>query len=262
MEGIHDFWLVKGDPVKRLETMAELRSYVSDLNDMQMAFTKSDISDEIHHKNFIDEMLWMIGSWRVPEPFQRGDNKADQWINPNYTDKDKFPASYAYCDCGALLSRGFADGSNKFQVEHDHDGCSVIDRLRARAEMLERRKEVLLRGLRLGRSGRQLAAQIGIEAKGLGEISKALNIDMKREKDHFRELSGRTYIEFIRRGVDNWLIAKAYDVHPDTLRRRAQEHTDTKYIQDEQKWTAPWVETDDGEVFKFNPRATRRGDCV
>lgn len=243
---IHDFWFRDGDPLPRLNAMAGLREYIDQLPKTSQSFRlrssdhrKTPI-DEYHPVMFREEMLVMAGSWRVPEPIGTGKGGPEQWVNPNYTDRHLFPASYAKCDCGTIISRGYNDGSNRFDAEHDHNGCGVPERLRARANMLERRRDILRRGLRLGCSGRQLAAQLGIEAKGLGEIARMVGISIKQEKDRYRRRAGRTYAYMMRLGIDAELVADAYGVHRDSLVRWTRRYTECEYVG--KQWQVPTEE--------------------
>lgn len=249
---IHTFWFREGEPVQRLEAMVDLRDYIDDLPQTAQSFTLTDI-EGWHRRIFTEEMLRMVGSWKIPEPFARSQN-ARRWMNPNYGDKHRFPEVYARCDCGAILSRGYNDGGNSFRKEHDHsEDCTVPDRLRARAEMLEKRRDVIRRTLRLGRSGRQISARIGIEAKGLGEICKALGISIAEEKEVYKACSGRTYAYLSEEyDVDTELLGDAYGYHKDTLARRAQEYADCEYNTEEQEWLIPSMETEESGTKRPN----------
>lgn len=242
---IHGWWEIDGDPTDRLEAMVDLREHVADLLPTAQTFQLTDVSGEWHYTKVTEEMIRMTGAWPLPDVFAQGNQSSQRWVNPNYGHRHRMPESYAECECGTILSRGYHDGGNSFETEHDHtDDCGVPERLRARARMLEMRREALVRGLRLGHSGRQLAPQIGVRAKGVGEIARSLGISLDDEKEIYRRRSGRTYAEFCSRGYDPHLIADAYDVHHATLQRRANAYTEAEYDHSSKEWIVPWYSED------------------
>lgn len=217
--------------------MVSLRDYMEERPPTAQTFTLADLEDW-DYRMFDEDMLTMAGTWKLPDPAAPSrSSRSDLYINPNYEHKNRFPEVWEECECGAVLTRSYNDGENRYEAERQHQiECRTQDRLRCRANLLDQRERVLRRGLLLGRSGRQLAPQIGLAADGIGEISKALRIDMDHLKDIYREKAGRTYVKLVADGVSAELVAGAYGCHVETLSRRARKLTEYTYDHNIRKW--------------------------
>jgi hypothetical protein len=233
----HSFWAKKdGTAKERLEAMVDLRRYIDGLRESAQCFRRSDIEDR-HWREFREPMLIMAGSWALPDIFTASQDTT-RWMNPGYRHAYKCPAVYATCECGATITHSYQTDFAPLDDEHEHtDDCYKADRLRARADLLDNRKQFLLRGMKLGRSLNSMAPAVGVKRTGIGSVAKSLNIDSEKMRDIYREKSAYTYVYLQEeRNVESSLIAEAYNVNHSTLSDWVNKYTEYGWSTDLQRW--------------------------
>lgn len=218
--------------------MIALRDLIEGFGELKAFFTASRFIEETEYDWRIvePEMVVMVGSWEIPGIYQRSDDRSTQYINPNYKDKRIYPEVYAKCSCGAVLSRSYNDGLNRLRVEHEHsDDCPTYERLRARANLLEKRERVMKQSLRLGIPSSKLGPRVGLGGH-LGTIAKELGIDIRQNRLIWRRNAARSYLKLQDEELEQEEIARAYGVHKSSLRRWLNQYTKYSYDKSSEEW--------------------------
>lgn len=261
MSEVHTSWFDGDRPREQLEAMVTLREHVDGLPETRQTFRRQDI--DVSYHLLTREMMLMTGAWPMPEIYPGHVSQSGQrWVNPNYADRHLLPASWAQCACGTIITRAYGDGGNTLDGEHDHDNCKTYDRLRARADMLERREIVIKQALRHGVTGFEVSRQIGIEADSIGQITKELGISIREEREVYRGRAGNSYVALMAEGIDRRLIADAYDRCPSTLARYARRYTEYEWDASTNSWVDPTAESTVATKPDWLDRANRNREVA
>lgn len=205
--------------------MGYLRDYIESLPSTSATFKKDDAVEahDVHHQAISDAMMHMVGSWKVPKVSSQN----RKWVNPAYSHRERLSDVLVNCECGALMAR-------TKEVYHDHahdsdndhtDDCKVYWRLRARADLCEKRERALREGLLAGHSARSMAARLGVK-DSIGHVAKALGVDVRTLKDEYAERRAKT-IAILLTEFTQKEVGRAYGISDSTVREIIA--TDTPY---------------------------------
>lgn len=215
---------------KRLEAMGDLRDYIDSMPESQQTFTRTDI-DGWYHTNFSDEMMWMAGSWPAADTFT---SDVTLWINPRGRHAWHYPTVKVRCKCGALMTHSYQSDLNG-----EHKDCMQWDRLRARADLMEKRQAALLKGLHHGWSSNKQTAAVGLRGEGVSlyDATKKYGINSKKERRKWKVNRQHTFV-YLRNHttVDVELIAKALGTTRRTLTESMPKYTDYYWDGSKRRW--------------------------
>lgn len=212
------------DPVT---VVARLQDHVADLPDHKETFRVTEVLDSEWPSIKDTRMVELTGAWPVPDHLQS--NQYNRYVNPSSPSASYYAGVAARCDCGALMVRkeDYTDDHGQVtQGEHEHtDDCPKDYRLRARADLGKKRREVIKRVCYLGHSVRSAQDRIGIARDSLGQEARDLGVEITALREEGRKRIARTAVRLL---VDRspTEIGEAYDCHAQKIRRLVNQHTD------------------------------------
>lgn len=228
MNAIHDFLVDSENGLCRAaRQLPTVRDYIEQLPETAGTFRLTNI-DDVEPQFFDDIHVEFLKSWPVHEFYDTSDQRSNRYVNPNYIHAHTFTDLVVECECGAQLTRNYDDKYNALQTEHDHDNtCLPFYRLRARADMQQRRYHGMKRLGWLGWKGSDMAARFGTKSDYLGALARDLNLNLRDCYDRYREAAAHTYkLLVIDHDVSSHDVAATYGHAPSTLTRWANEYTD------------------------------------
>jgi hypothetical protein len=237
VDAVHE-WLTPSNRRKHhpAEIVIELRDRVDDLRDTRATFKLTPLLDdsEITHHEVIDHYLYLLGSWKSPHS-----EKATRWVNPSYPHRARHSDVLTRCECGALMARQReVYHETPHDSDNDHaDDCTRPARLRARADLCEKRATAIRQCLSHGVFGDDIAARVGL--KSIGSADDDLGVETEEMKEFYFQARANTLVHLLTQfsapdagrvyGISNStvraVVAKqtGYDVSDLTAIRRAGE---------------------------------------
>lgn len=213
------------DPV---DIAADLQSYVADLPDHTETFRLPAALPDRSHAVNDPTLVELTGAWPVPAYVETG--QSNRYVNPNSPSASYYAGVFARCDCGGLMVRQ-QDVSDEHgpvtQGEHDHaEDCPKDARLRARADIAERRREVFKRVCHLGHSVRGQRPRLGIDRDSLTQEVRDLGLssigDLRLEgRKRIARTAARLLVDHSPKE-----IGAAYGRSDQEIRRLVREHTE------------------------------------
>lgn len=204
----------------------QLRRGIEDLPPTAATFQPSDLVDE--GAQSVDEgMLTAMRSWRVPAAYTSG-SRGRRYVNPYYEGREVYSDVYAECECGALMVREeLVHGTPVPQGEHEHTAdCRKAWRYRAKARLLERRREVMLDGYWHGLSGAEMAPRMGFSSPdSVGRIAAHLGVAGDDRRAAGKRVRARTMAVLLERYSPR-LVGEVYDLSGQAVRAAVSRHTD------------------------------------
>lgn len=209
------------------QQIPKVREYINEMPPTAATFRLTEV-DDVQGQFFESVHLEFLKSWPVHEMYHTSEQTGARYVNPNYVHAHTYTDVVVECACGAQFTRNYEDGENALQQEHEHhDDCLPFHRLRARAEMLERRYSHIRRLGWLGWKGSDMAPRLGSTSDFMGALARDLDIGLREAYDAYRETTAHTYkylvIEHDETAKD---VADAYGHAPSTMTRWAKEYTD------------------------------------
>lgn len=223
----HEFLIDANDGLTRAgQQMATVREYIEDLPPTAATFRLTDA--DVQGQFFDDIHVEFLKSWAVHDMYATSGQRGARYVNPNYVHAHTYSDIVAECDCGAKFTRNYEDGENALQNPHEHtDACMPFDRLRARAEMQERRYHAIRRLGWLGWKGSDMAQRFGSKSDYMGALARDFGLRLRDCYDRYRETAARTYKHLvIDHGEASKDVADAYGHAPSTMTRWAKRYTD------------------------------------
>lgn len=223
----HEFLIDANDGLTRAgHQMAKVREYLDELTDTAATFRLTDAG--VQGQFFEDVHIEFLKSWPVHDMYATSGQRGTRYVNPNYVHAHTYSDIVVECDCGAKFTRNYDDGENTLQKPHEHtDDCMPFHRLRARAEMQERRYHAIRRLGRLGWKGSDMAQRFGSKSDYMGALARDFGLNLRDCYDVYRETAGHTYKHLvIEHGESSKEVAAAYGHAPSTMTRWAKEYTD------------------------------------
>ena len=216
----HSFLLGDGGPSRAAEAAPGLREYVGALGPSARTFTASHAP--VGGRALTDDLVEFCGSWVVPDEARGDSGRRRKYANPGYSHAYANSDVVVECACGATLTRARGDSKHPILDDDKHrDGCMPYHRHRARADVSERRHELLLRLTRLGWRGPEIAERFGVSSGNVTSIAEGFGETMTSLRDRYRRDVAETYGELRDAGVAAPEIARVYGHEPETLSRWA-----------------------------------------
>jgi len=211
------------DPFK---TALSLRRGIEDLPPTAATFQPAEFVDG--GGPAIDRgMLTMMRAWEVPPAYTSGSRK-NRYVNPYYEGREVYSDVYAECECGALMVREeLVGGTPVAQGEHQHtEDCRKAWRYRAKARLLEKRREVMLDGYWHGLSGAQMAPRMGFSSPdAVGRIAAHLGVEGDERRAAGKRVRARTMARLLERHSPR-LVGEVYGLSGQAVRAAVDRHTD------------------------------------
>lgn len=224
----HDFMVPTDDAHHdRVALAASLQQKVAELPEYKDTFRVTKLLDDYDGGVHISpKLVELTGAWPVPDHLES--SAYNRYVNPNGASARYYTEVTARCECGALMVRE-EDYTEQFgevtQGEHDHaDDCPKDYRLRARADIAKKRREVLVRVCHLGHSVRSAQGRLGLARDSLGQEAEDLGVTITDLREEGRARIGRTAARLLLTHSPAE-IGAAYDCHAQKIRRHVAEHT-------------------------------------
>lgn len=180
-----------GRLTKKAHQIPALREYVQDLPETKATFHRREI-DTVSMDNLHTILLEFVGAWPVTGYVEGKGN--ERFVNPNYAHAHRFSDVAVRCECGAKFTRNYEDGENALRDEHQHaDDCKPYYRLRARADMAEKREAMIQRLTLMGWTGTDIAPRLGVNPNHVGGIAKSLGFSLGELRKAYKGRVGDSY---------------------------------------------------------------------
>jgi len=198
---VHSFLLQSQDArIDPVDVMRDLREGIAQLPPTATTFKPKNYVE--HPTAVADDMLVMLGSWPVPDVYPAAGGNGRKWVNPESEDAYLYSDVVTRCECGAIMVREERiHGETVGTSEHEHtDACRKQWRLRARARLAEKRREILLEGYWLRRSGAQMGPRLGLQGRdSVGPIAGAVGVAAEQERQRGERIAARTMARLLER---------------------------------------------------------------
>ena len=188
---LHSFLIDKhGNLVDTWARIPAIRRHIESLPKTASAFKLRHVSGlEISSVPLIH--IEFLGSWRVKSSNFNGDTL---YVNPNYMYVENYADISVECDCGAIITHTSGNEADLPDINAEHNsGCLSYDKLRARANLEEKRYTEIKRLTWLGWKGEQIANRLGLGQTTIYDIVRDHGLSIKDLHNEYRKTAGRTY---------------------------------------------------------------------
>jgi hypothetical protein len=208
------------NPVDTVVAMSTLRKYVRQLPRTKATFKIGHVvdfaDDDRVTPQWIDpEMCWLVGSWQMPDIYAGDETR---WVNPNYAHREQYSDIYAECQCGELVDSIPSTNHNVYGDGGHSEDCLVEWRLRAHADIYQRRRQAMTRIALLFQNASDHADRLHVNKHDVGKLTEALDLDFSRLKDIGKEKRKKTMKKLSEEGFAKSQIATVYDLSESTVR--------------------------------------------
>lgn len=188
-------WLTSS-PLETLKAMLAVRSALDDFPPTRATFAVSDIVDaydDLTLHSLPQEALWIMGIWPVPPVIRQSHPRL--YVNPDYQYRSSFADVYYKCCCGAVLDVCPAARYHENHASNYHlDGCEKWEQIHARTMLHEVRYDILVNGVRMGLSFREMSHRLGLSPESVrGDLLDWDAERMQRERDLGKLKLAETY---------------------------------------------------------------------
>lgn len=225
---MHEFLINQDNQLtKSARTVIAIREHIEQLPKTAATFKMRDLDAGVSSIKPI--IVEFAGAWPEPDVFS-GKKTGTKYINPNYMHARQYSDSLARCKCGAVFTKGYDINADTGISQEHGDDCLPYHRLRARADVLERRHKLIEHCTRLGWQGELLAKRLGITRNSVGGLARDVGVALNDRRDVYRTEAAETYIALVEEGdQDPNTVAKVYDHARNTLRRWATRFCDYEF---------------------------------
>lgn len=186
------------------ERVIDLRQTIAeDIPETTTTFRLGNHIDEHTTVNYSDEILALAGTWRVPDELAATTTGSARVVNPNnpgaYVYSDTFPV----CACGTPIRRVESSSTDfsQFPSDNEHGSdCHLGHRFRARAERVERQRDLVKRLAHLYCPPEYFKARLGYppDYSGLPARMRDYSIDYAALLREGRRRMVRTMLVLVR----------------------------------------------------------------
>jgi hypothetical protein len=226
----HDWLLRTGRCVRysALRVLRAVRASIRTLPPYKALFSVAEVTDLPTRGTLPTTLFELCGSWRVPGFFSDGSGKGRrQFVNPNHANAAYYTEVYTRCECGALMHREATGRLPPGETQDHSEDCLRQWRLRARARLCEKRREVAERCLELGRSIGGSVARLGLhDRSSLGGRKAALGIRQELLDERRKRMEAATFAR-LAHFYDHGEIADAFGYSRKTVGKRIGARTNT-----------------------------------
>lgn len=203
----------------------------------QLPKTKSTFSSAemccLPTTNFVPSELYEVcGAWPVPDFYSTGSSQRSvRYANPRNPNAAYFTDVFTRCECGCLVTYDNRPG-DKVDEQTDHSSsCLRQWRLRARARLLEKRKEVAERLLLLGHTLGGRSDRLGYRNRSsMGATKEEIGIREEEFIERRKDIEARTFAR-LSHYYDHDEIADAFGYSRKTIGERINYRTDTSGLE-------------------------------
>lgn len=210
------------DPVR---VLLDLKSGIEALPEDRAVFKLTNVLDEFDYVHVLYEYITLCGAWRVPEAI--ASKGARKYVNPNYPDAHLYSDAIVRCPCGtAMLQPERVNGSEIIDGGSEHaDDCKPYHRLRARAELAEKREQIIRTMLLLGVDSRPIAARLGVTSSSFGQLAAEFGINITDLRHEARGLMAETCRQLLPRHGPH-VLGSIFGYHPQTINEYVRQYAD------------------------------------
>ena len=223
----HDFLLsIDGTLTKAARSIPKLRAEIQSLPKTASSFTATQLAvenatrfDPIHYE--------FCKAWLKPEDYGPT-GRRQRYVNPNYQHAHRFSDIIVDCRCGATVVRNYEDEQSPLDAKSAHnESCLPHWRLRARADMSEKRWRMIQRLGWLGWKGMDMGHRFGVTKNHCGSYARDYNFTLREAYNQYRVAAGKTAAYCITFIEDVTLadMADIYGHHSKSIRDWMKEHT-------------------------------------
>jgi len=192
------------------------REYVDGLRESRATFYPADIPGVNEWGTTDDRLIKLTGAWPVPDGIHDTKDQKEKWVNPNYQYAENYGEAMTECVCGAPVLR-LHYNDNRYQPEwhQEHgDECCKIDRMKARVQLLENKREIIREAYELGQSWGQVQERLGHRSRSDRgtEEAQQLGLDLQQLNQQGRAKLIRTCMVLARKH-STADIAELFDLH-------------------------------------------------
>jgi len=222
----HDFLLDSdGELRKPARALPKMRRQVQALPETAASFTRTDVVP--HDGRVLDIFYEFLGAWRLVERYGPS-GASHRYVNPQYQYAHRFSDVVVECQCGATFVRNYEDEYRPIDSASEHaDTCVPHWRLRARAEMSQRRHQMLLRLGWLGWKGTDMGHRFGVTRDHTGAYARDYHLTLRECYEQYREAAANTCAHLVTRtdvGLDE--LANIYGHTRSSVVRWLNEYTE------------------------------------
>jgi len=191
------------------------REYVDGLRESRATFYPADIPG-VEWGTTDDRLIKLTGAWPVPDEIHDTKRQKEKWVNPNYRHARNYGGAMTECVCGVpMLKLDFGPGQKQPGYHQEHgDECCKIDRMKARVQLLENKREIIREAYELGQSWGQVQERLGHKTESERSTKEARELGLNLQQLHQRGRAKlvRTYM-VLARTHSTADIAKVFDLH-------------------------------------------------
>lgn len=235
-EGFHTFLVhdedryeTKTDPVN---VILDIRSGIDKLPETAATFTLKDVLDEHRPQAVRPEYMALAGTWKVPAHVSPCGSKtgANHWANPNYADAYLYSDAIVRCKCGnAFLRPESIKGDVNIAGAHDHgDDCKPQYRWRARAQLAEKREQIIATMALLDNGHGEIAPRLGLSTRSITELARTFNLEMPDLIRRGKELAAETMYRLLEY-CDTYTVGAVYARSDEGVSHFIRKYTDHDY---------------------------------
>ena len=209
-------WLQSGpgsrDPIDDALLIAD---HIDNLPQTAAAFRPGDVG--INNTDKLESLLVLNDSWFIPGHLSGGaDTK--KAINPKYRFIEHYAEAPVRCRCGAVISMENEWYENEHGKCNLEGNCNSLWSAQARADLWQKRYDILVQSAELLRSPKYVSERIGCEPGTLSYISKRLHISREDILEESRkELSD--YVSTLKGTYTAEELSRIFNRSPSTIRR-------------------------------------------
>ena len=199
----------------RVKILLEILDYIDGLKPYNATFKLPDVVGSNRSSLVTDEMMHFIGCWEVPDRFTSNYQNGRKWVNPRYEHAMHYTEAAVVCGCGAIVAReSFSEKQKQpAQVQAHADGCHKIHRHEYRAELLRKRRDMIIEMAGLGLNFQMMANRLGYPSSSdtVQKIALSTGLDTIELMKEARRKTARTML-VLSREYDPQDIGRLYGV--------------------------------------------------
>lgn len=222
----HDFLITPDGELRSVAyDLPEIRNEIQNLPETAASFDTPDVlsNPQARTEPIIFEFC---KAWPMREEYGPTGSR-ERYVNPNYIHAHRYSDLMVECECGATFVRNYEDDQSPMDGESAHrEQCLPHWRLRARAEMSEKRYNMIRRLGWLGWKGMQMGHRFGVTENHCGSYARDYGITLRGAYDNYRRAAGKTSAYLITfTDADLELMAEVYGHSTKSIRDWMKQHT-------------------------------------
>ena len=206
--------------------LPEVRNYIQNLPETASTFDTAHLPMDCT-SGLTELHFELCKAWPFVEDYgPTGDGR--RFVNPNYVHANRLSDVIVECECGARFVKNYEVENSPIQEPSEHNAdCLPFDRLRARAEMNEKRWRLIKRLGWLGWKGPDIGPRLGVTKNHTGAYVRDYNFTLRENYEQYRKAVGKTTAYLVvndKATLDE--MAGIYGHTKHSIRVWAKEHSD------------------------------------